>query len=363
MNLFAKTLIILLLSQSLPFSIFLFLTSRGRRISNILLGIFFLILSLQIIFLFTVGIHVFGFALHKLTFLIGIWYGPVLLLYIKSVLLKENENLNFRKNWIHLFPSLFFWILVFFTERYRTIEVYDSFICTSYFIYSFVYFRRKLVSKSQTDLIGSALTIKWINAVLFTLIFVSSIDLLELAVRLVVGTHPFNNYIFYIEIFGFLIVLEYYIFFWATRSDNFMGINDAHTEKSKKPKYASIEMTEDESLALYNQINSVLTEKELFLKKNIKITELAKMLEVPINKVSRSVNENYGQSFSDLVNSKRVIYAKKLLSNPKNNNKLFAIALDSGFNNKVSFYKNFKKIVGMSPSEYRFKKSGWKAEG
>ena len=147
-------------------------------------------------------------------------------------------------------------------------------------------------------------------------------------------------------------MVNYYIFFGATQSNNFMGIKEIFSRNAQKTKYASIEMCHDESILLFKQIDTFLSDQQLYLR-DIKITELARILEIPVNKVSRSINENYGENFTDLVNSKRVEYAKKLLSNPKNNDKLFAIALDSGFNNKVSFYKNFKRFVGVSPSEFR----------
>ncbi len=346
------TLLILLLSQCLPFSIFLFFTSRGRRVSNRLLAAFFFILSLQFILVFIKGFQFLGLDVYRLTLLVGIWFGPILLLYTKSLLLKKGEKLDLKENRVYLIPPLFFCVSVFFIQRFQTLEICDSIITAAYFIYSYLYFKRRIKLKTTAERESQKLTIRWIRIVLYTLIGITVIDVVEFVIRLIDGVRPINYYIFYVELLGFLFVLYYYIFFGATQSTHFMGIKELFSNNGQKPKYASVEMSHDESRVLFNEIDALLSSQKLYLK-NIKIMELARILKIPVNKVSRSINENYGESFSDLVNTKRVDYAKKLLSDPKNNDKLLAIALDSGFNNKVSFYKNFKRLVGVSPSEFR----------
>lgn len=120
-------------------------------------------------------------------------------------------------------------------------------------------------------------------------------------------------------------------------------------------KYANIKMTRFESEQLFREIVDLLTEQEYYLRNNLKLSDVSNRLETPINKASRAINENFGASYSDLLNSLRVNHARKLLSDPDNDDKLLAVAMDSGFNNKVSFHKHFKKIVGMSPQKYRAK--------
>ncbi|MFY0686227.1 MAG: AraC family transcriptional regulator [Cyclobacteriaceae bacterium] len=121
----------------------------------------------------------------------------------------------------------------------------------------------------------------------------------------------------------------------------------------KITKYQNIKMSNAESEHIYNQLLSLLINQQYYLRSGFKISEISKRLDIPVNKVSRSINENFGGSFSDLVNHHRIDHAKKILSNPENIDKLYAIALDSGFNNKVSFHQQFKKFTGISPQKYR----------
>jgi AraC-like DNA-binding protein len=60
------------------------------------------------------------------------------------------------------------------------------------------------------------------------------------------------------------------------------------------------------------------------------------------------------KTFYDLVNGYRVEEAKRLLLDPKSkNNKILAIAFDSGFNSKTTFNTVFKKFTGFTPSDFK----------
>ena len=133
-----------------------------------------------------------------------------------------------------------------------------------------------------------------------------------------------------------------------------------HMDKfnSWSSKYAYIKIDESESLEIYQKVKDVLVTKELFLMHNLKLADLSQELGQSINKVSRAINENTDGSFSDLLNGLRVKYSQKLLSDPYNDDKLFTIAQDSGFNNKASFHIHFKQSVGMSPARIQSKNEG-----
>lgn len=66
------------------------------------------------------------------------------------------------------------------------------------------------------------------------------------------------------------------------------------------------------------------------------------------------VNTYLGQNFYNFINKYRIEEVKKKLSedNSKENN-ILTIALETGFNSKSTFNTVFKKIEGVTPSEYR----------
>lgn len=125
----------------------------------------------------------------------------------------------------------------------------------------------------------------------------------------------------------------------------------------KKPK-ADTPKSEPDLLPVYENLIQKIKEEELFLSQNIKISDLARELSVPEKSVSRAVNEHAGENFNAFINRYRVDHAADLiLSDSHSHYTIDAIAEEAGFANKVSFYKAFKRVMGISPSEYRKEKS------
>ena len=78
---------------------------------------------------------------------------------------------------------------------------------------------------------------------------------------------------------------------------------------------------------------------------------------IPSHHISQMLSTNVKMTFNQYVNEKRINHAKSILAHPKNNMyKIEALSLEMGFNNKVTFYKAFKKHVGMTPSQFKKEK-------
>ena len=103
---------------------------------------------------------------------------------------------------------------------------------------------------------------------------------------------------------------------------------------------------------LIERIEEVVTKRQLYLRHNLKISDVAAELCTNRLYVSTAINEEMGISFSDYINRKRVNYAIHLMSiNPQLT--IYEIADLSGFSSDKSFYRNFKNITGKSPKEIR----------
>lgn len=99
-----------------------------------------------------------------------------------------------------------------------------------------------------------------------------------------------------------------------------------------------------------------LTVNHYFLNKNLKITDLAREVGSCRTYVSQYINNTYGCPFSDYVNMRRIEYAKQLLQDQPHM-KMSTVADASGFSNEQAFYRNFKKLCGMTPSEWQEKEN------
>jgi len=118
------------------------------------------------------------------------------------------------------------------------------------------------------------------------------------------------------------------------------------------------------------------TEKEDFLKRwndylngpdkpylnlRMNLNDVAGILKIRPQQLSQVINEKTGLNFNECVNLKRVEVIKTLLvSEEQKNLTIEAIAKESGFNSKASFYAAFKKHTGMTPKEYMLHKKAAK---
>ena len=106
----------------------------------------------------------------------------------------------------------------------------------------------------------------------------------------------------------------------------------------------------------FDKLNRLITEKKIYLEQEITIEQVARMLDMGRTYLSNAINNCTGDSFTAIINEYRVKEAARLLSDPANN--LFTIeslGLSSGFSDRSTFYRVFKKSAGVSPSTFRRK--------
>ena len=102
--------------------------------------------------------------------------------------------------------------------------------------------------------------------------------------------------------------------------------------------------------SLARRIEEVVTQQQLFLRHNVKVSDIAAELFTNRLYVSTAINDEIGVSFSDYINKKRIDYAIQLMrTNPQMT--MCEIADRSGFSSDKSFYRNFKHFTGKSPKK------------
>ena len=117
--------------------------------------------------------------------------------------------------------------------------------------------------------------------------------------------------------------------------------NDLHNE--------SPESTNDE---LMRQIRLLMEEQKLYLNSELKLNDVADALNTNRNLISSCINSQQGCSFSQFVNSYRVEYAKELIRR-KPDMKISEVWMQSGFSTETSFFRTFKAVTGMTPTEWK----------
>jgi AraC-like DNA-binding protein len=120
-----------------------------------------------------------------------------------------------------------------------------------------------------------------------------------------------------------------------------------------KIKYQKSGLNQETADQLHEKLIQLTIKEKIFTEPELTLTELAKLLDTHPNYLSQVINEREKKNFFDYINTLRIQEFIHVVSEPGNEKfTLLAIAFDCGFNSKSSFNKYFKKVTGLSPSEY-----------
>ncbi|WP_436514640.1 helix-turn-helix domain-containing protein [Ekhidna sp. To15] len=105
---------------------------------------------------------------------------------------------------------------------------------------------------------------------------------------------------------------------------------------------------------LRNKLDELFVSSKPYLKSAVSASDISNSLNISNHELSQLLNVGLNISFYDLINQHRIDHAKELLlSKEYQKAKILHIALDSGFSNKSSFLRNFKKLTTLTPTEFK----------
>ncbi|MBH5318358.1 AraC family transcriptional regulator [Paenibacillus sp. GSMTC-2017] len=114
------------------------------------------------------------------------------------------------------------------------------------------------------------------------------------------------------------------------------------------------EQTMDEwnrSIQAYKKLSPALDRIHELFHENIQLKDIAECLSLSTSRTYHLFKETMGEGFKEYLTKIRIHESKKRLSDP--NVSITEIYLSCGFQGHAAFYRSFKKIVGVTPKEYR----------
>lgn len=124
--------------------------------------------------------------------------------------------------------------------------------------------------------------------------------------------------------------------------------------KQSNGNYQKSSIDDNEADKILQKLNLLMKEEEPFLECELNLPMLASKIDVSTNKLSQVINKYLNKNFFDYVNDYRIEKVKGLLSDSSYNHyKVIELAYQSGFNSKSTFYNLFKKVEGITPTEFR----------
>ncbi len=308
--------------------------------------------------------------IHSLPHLLGISYPisflkPPLMLLMAFAITDKHFEIQ-RKMYGHLIPfglmlllnlPFYFmsgtekldWVRVF-MERIPSYQSFDFYFSLSFFVYIGIYIFWSLKKLNQFRLqVTNNVLVNWYRIIL---IAYSVFLLLHLLYFITQPIGKFN--------FALINQLSMLAMSFIIQGIAFKLMDRSSLFKVKTPNLGELEKrTEHEKLIVRKfEVDKIHLNDELSLQ------EFSDSVSLPPPYVSELINQKFNCSFKKLVSRYRIKEAKQIIEESAEKKvKLIDIAFQSGFNNKVSFYRAFKDLENISPSEYleKVKKEGYRS--
>jgi len=101
-------------------------------------------------------------------------------------------------------------------------------------------------------------------------------------------------------------------------------------------------------------IERAIREQKLYLESQLNLERFSEQIGLRPRDVSAIINSHYHSHFFEFINGYRIEEAKRLLvARESKDDTILDIIYKSGFNSQSAFHRFFKRIVGMTPSEFR----------
>lgn len=343
-------------------SLLFFVKKKGGRMANILLGVYTLLFSFELLnncLRWSGDIYKETFIhLNLVHFPLWTVYGPLIFIYARKVI--KNVGFKFYDLLFLIPPGIIIVMLYPFyslssSEKLQVVaegRTYDYAYFPSYTIWvvigiMFFYAALTYFSFGQNRQLGFREN-KWLQWLVgsyfgFVLLFASYIFLVRFGIM-----NPDFDYLVDIAIVFFIGMLS---FFGFVQPEVFEGKSIREILPFIKYKKTGLSLALSQEMK--GKLLDIMQKERPYLNNELRLDDLSRLMNLSRNHTSQIINEHFNLSFFDFVNRYRIIDAKNLLMQMETNGlTVTQIAYDVGFNNRASFYKAFKKFADYSPTEY-----------
>lgn len=356
--------------QLLFVALFLMLHKKGNRRNNSLLGLVFLLFSISMAdFAIRIsGIVIPNQFLHLIDDGFFLLYGPLIYFYVRGVVFIDLKLKPLHL--LHLTPFALYLLYLAYSmtsvdaeqrnllsQRITsgTLPAWIYLAGISVYIYIFTYLwlayrtvrnYRKVIKTKFSSL--NEVNLNWLSFIIQSFAVITLIAMIHNVIP------ALGNII---VLYASLILLLLFTFFFINRvllkalnqPEIFAGIEF----KEVAGKYKGSGLNEAEVENYYKLLLQVLENEKLYLNPELVLQDLADKLQVSTKILSQVINQSSGKNFFDFINTYRCEELKNILARADPKVTILEIMYEAGFNSKSSFNKEFKKLNGVTPTEYR----------
>jgi AraC-like DNA-binding protein len=237
--------------------------------------------------------------------------------------------------WLHLLPPLAVSVAVGFFR-----DLVDLLLLAIFLGYAFALWRltmangTEVMAEASLQRMRPALRAARLTAGLMFFFAVSDASLAVYA-----GLYGSNDVPFVVGVMNIAAIAAVVVYYFAPE-----------LSASGTPATPAMEATAEDR-AILARVEAALEDRELYKSEDLSLAKLARRTGLSVRDVSSAINRATGLNVSQFVNNRRVAEACRLLRESERT--VTQIMLDVGFSTKSNFNREFRRVTGMSPAQYR----------
>ena len=356
--------------QLLFVALFLIFHKKGKRSNNLLLGLVFLLFAISLgDFAIRISkIELANPVIHLIDDGFFFLYGPLIYLYVRGVVFVDSKLR--AKDLLHMIPYTIYLVylaynFIFLDHEQQAfiasqidnadLPVWIYFAGISIYIYTFVYLwlsgrtvstYRRIIKNKFSSL--HEINLNWLRFIIQSFAAITIIAMIHNVIP-VLG----NRFFLYISLIFLLIFTFFFINRVLLKALNQSAIFAGIEMGEAREKYAGSGLSKEEIDLHYKQLQDLLEKEKIYLDPDLSLQDLAGKLQTSSKVLSQVINQRSDYSFFDFINSYRCEEVKRLISASDPKVTILEIMYEAGFNSKSSFNKEFKKLIGVTPTAYR----------
>ena len=343
---------IVVCAQSYLFALFLFTHSKGKKISNLILGLFLFFMGSQMLSVVLASSGALP-GLEQFNGSYGYVYGVLFYLYTRSLIYKDFQFK--RIDGLHFVPFGVITIIPFLGIDIRYVAVVGLYLSIlTYLVLSFREIARyhRVVKNTRSNY--DKINLSWLRLAITIFSVTLTVDIVQFVANKYGAPQWFAVMVSYTVFLCLLTFVVAMVYKGLKHPSLFMGISEEEALQ-EEPGPKEILVSEDNQASL-QKLETYMQTHQPHLQPELTLNTLAEALEMPPRYLSQIINYHLGQNFSDFINTYRVEAAKQRLRNPKDDKEtILEVLYEVGFNSKSSFNAIFKKKTGLTPSEFKQK--------
>lgn len=271
--------------------------------------------------------------------------GPLLYLYYLSAL--RPAALKSRRQLIHLLPPLLLTAVLIIGGRWLVLV--DYLIIASFGGYWLAATVLLVRSRHRAEYLGgiSGHATAWLT-VLTVMMLINLLIEIGVVVEIAAGTAPRDTTALLLGGWLFAMFNLLTLLLALSRAPLIEWMH--RLKELQTPRKTS---TSEQLRELFQRWEALVEERQLHRsEENLTLARAGRLLGVPTRHLSLAINNIYKASFSQYLNDRRVEEAKKLF-NDQPELTVTEVMLAAGFATKSHFHREFNRVTGITPSNYR----------